>query len=55
MTMSQPFKDVWLPRDVQLLLRATFAIGTLDLHYRVDYVDYKEANTGGRIIGRGGR
>jgi hypothetical protein len=55
MTMSQPFKDVWLPRDVKLLLRATFAIGTLDLHYRVEYVDYKEANTGGRIIGRGGR
>jgi hypothetical protein len=31
MTMSQPFKDVWLPHDVELLLKASFAIGTLDL------------------------
>ncbi len=55
MTMSQPFKDVWLPHDVDVLLRATLAIGTLDLKYRVEYVDYKESNTSGRIIGRGGR
>jgi hypothetical protein len=55
MTMSQPFKDVWLPRDVDLTMKATLAVGTIDLHYHLDYVDYREAATSGRIIGRGGR
>ena len=54
MTMSQAFKDVWLPRDVDMLLKAMFAIGTIDLRYHLDYVDYKEATTNGRIR-RGGR
>ena len=50
MTMIQPFKDVWLPRDVDLLLSAMLAVGTFDMHYHLDYVDYKEATTSGRII-----
>jgi hypothetical protein len=54
MTMSQPFKDVWLPRDVDVLLSAMLALGTFDMKYHLDYVDYKEASTSGRII-RGGR
>ena len=53
MSMSQPFKDVWLPRDVDLFLKATMAFGTIDLRYHLDYVDYKEATTSGRIK-RGG-
>jgi hypothetical protein len=53
MTMSQAFKDVWLPRDVDMLLKAMLAIGTIDLHYHLDYADYKEATTSGRIR-RGG-
>ena len=55
MSMSQPFKDVWLPRDVDLMMKATLATGTIDLRYHLDYVDYREASTSGRIIGRGGR
>lgn len=55
MTMSQPFKDVWLPREVDLVMKATLAVGMIDLHYHLDYVDYREAQTSGRIIGRGGR
>ena len=55
MTMSQPFKDVWLPREVDLVMKATLAVGMIDLHYHLDYVDYREAKTSGRIIGRGGR
>jgi len=57
MTMSQPFKDVWLPHDVDLLLSAMLAVGKFDIHYHLDYVDYQEASTSGRIIrgGRGGR
>ena len=54
MSMSQPFKDVWLPRDVDLMMKATLATGTIDVRYHLDYVDYREATTSGRIIGRGG-
>ena len=53
MTMSQPFKDVWLPRDVDILFKAMLAIGTIDVRYQLDYLDYKEATTSGRIR-RGG-
>jgi hypothetical protein len=55
MTMSQPFKDVWLPRDVDLLFSAMLALGALDVRYHLDYLDYKEATTSGRIIRGGGR
>jgi hypothetical protein len=54
MTMSQPFKDVWLPRDVDVLLSAMLALGVIDLRYHLDYLNYAEATTSGRII-RGGR
>ena len=53
MTMSQPFKDVWLPRDVDMFIKAMLALGPIDLHYRLDYSDYQQATTSGRII-RGG-
>jgi len=54
MTMSQPFKDVWLPRDVDILFKATLAMGTIDIQYRLDYIDYREATTSGRIRRGGG-
>ena len=54
MTMSQPFKDVWLPKDVDVFLSALLAVGTFDVKYHIEYFDYKEATTSGRII-RGGR
>jgi len=54
MTMSQPFKDVWLPKDVDVLLSAMLALGTFDIKYHLEYLDYKEASTSGRIIRRGG-
>ena len=54
MTMSQPFKDVWLPKEVDVLLSAMLALGVFDIRYHLDYLEYKEASTSGRII-RGGR
>lgn len=62
MTMSQPFKasaqatapDVWLPRDVDIFFGAMLAIGPFDVRYRLDYHDYKEATTSGRIKRGGG-
>jgi hypothetical protein len=50
MTMSQPFTGVWLPRDVAITLGATLASGSFEFGYRVDYHDYREATTSGRIL-----
>jgi hypothetical protein len=49
MTMGQPFKDVWLPRDVDIRFAAMLAIGALDVRYHLDYYDYRQASTSGRI------
>jgi hypothetical protein len=54
MNMSEPFKDVWLPKDVEIEVSALLAIGPFDFSYRLDYFDYREAKTSGRIRGRGG-
>jgi hypothetical protein len=49
MTMSQPFRDVWLPRDLEMQFGATMAAGSVTARYRIDYHDYREAATSGRI------
>ena len=54
MTMSQPIPDVWLPRDVDFLVSATLAIGSFDLHYHLDYQNYRKAETSSRIRGGDG-
>jgi hypothetical protein len=56
MTMSRPFKDVkdpdlWLPRDLDMFFGALLAVGTVDVRYHLDYYDYKQASTSGRIKG----
>jgi hypothetical protein len=50
MTMSQPFAGVWLPRDVEMQLSAMLALGPVDFQYRVDYLNYREAETSGRLV-----
>ena len=54
MTMSQPFKDIWLPKDVEMYFSAMLAIGKVDVRFNLDYSDYREATTAARIKGRGG-
>jgi hypothetical protein len=54
MTMSEAFKTIWLPRDVEMKFAVMLAAGPIDVSYRVEYFDYKEAQTSGRIKGRGG-
>ncbi len=49
MTMSQPFTNVWLPRDLEMQFGATMAAGSVTARYRIDYHDYREAATSGRI------
>jgi hypothetical protein len=50
MTMSQPFPAVWLPRDVDMEVRAMLATGPIVARYRLDYSGYREAKTSGRLI-----
>jgi hypothetical protein len=50
MTMAQPFDGVWLPRDVDMRIDATLAVGGVELRYRLAYDGYREASTGGRVI-----
>jgi hypothetical protein len=54
MTMGQPFPDVWLPRDVDFYFAGLLAIGQFTINYHIDYHDYRQATTSGRIIKGGG-
>ncbi|HKB11081.1 MAG TPA: hypothetical protein VKD69_10515 [Vicinamibacterales bacterium] len=42
MTMAQPFQGVWLPNGVEMIVTMTLAIGQFDLHYALDYHDYRQ-------------
>jgi hypothetical protein len=42
MTMGQPFPDVWLPNGVDMTIAMTLAVGQFDLHYGLDYHDYRQ-------------
>lgn len=41
MTMSQPFPDVWLPREIEILVNAQIAAGRFDVRWTVEYHDYR--------------
>jgi hypothetical protein len=54
MTMSQPVKDVkdlWLPQTIDWYFSAMLAIGEFDVRYHLQYHDYRQATTSGRIKG----
>ncbi len=51
--MTQPIGGVWLPRRMTLSGRATTALGAFELRFTRDYTDYREALTGGRLVGPG--
>jgi hypothetical protein len=42
MTMSTPFKDVWLPKDINIDAAMTLAIGQFTFNQTVAYRDYRE-------------
>jgi len=42
MTMGQAFPDVWLPRALEMDVTMTLAIGPVNLHYNLDYHDYRQ-------------
>lgn len=49
MTMGQPFPGVWLPRQVEMRVNGVHALGAIDMRYRLEYHDYREASTAGRF------
>ncbi len=56
MEMSQPFKDkdIWLPKTIDFGFSAMLAVGPIHGRYHVDYHDFREATTAGRIKKSGG-
>lgn len=50
MRMSQAFPDVWLPEAIDMHAALQLAIGTFDVDYRVEYSNYRQAETSGRLI-----
>ena len=55
MVMSEPFPGVWLPRRVDMTAAIFLAGGPFSLSYDIQYSGYREAVTGTRYLGRGGR
>jgi hypothetical protein len=49
MTMHQPFPDVWLPRDLEVLVDAQVATGRFDVRWSTEYRDYRLPDVKSRI------
>jgi hypothetical protein len=49
MTVFQAFPDVWLPRGLQMDIGLLFAIGPVNVHYSLDYHDYRRADVTSKI------
>jgi hypothetical protein len=49
MNMSQPFPDVWLPKNLEMGIAGTLAVGQFDLKYALDYHDYKQADVTAKV------
>ena len=55
MTMGQPFPGVWLPQAVDVAVALTVAVGQFDLHYGLQYHDYRQADVKTKITIPGDR
>jgi hypothetical protein len=44
MMMGQPFPNIWLPRSLDAAVGLTFASGSFDVRYAVEYHDYRQAD-----------
>ena len=49
MTMYQPFKDVWLPRDIKIGAGITLALGSFEANYDRSFREYREADVKSKI------
>lgn len=53
MEMGQPIGDVWLPLRVTVSGLATTALGDFDIMFTREFTEYREAQTGARLIDAG--
>jgi hypothetical protein len=51
MIMSQPFKGIWLPREISGAGRITLANGSYELRYGREFTDYQQGEVKTRIRG----
>jgi hypothetical protein len=49
MNMSQPFADVWLPRDLQVDAAMSIVAGQFYVHYGLDYQNYRRADVATKV------
>ena len=49
MRMAQAFPDVWLPRSIEMRFGMMLAVGAVDASYKVEYLNYKQADVTYRI------
>jgi hypothetical protein len=49
MTMTQPFPDIWLPRDLELKAAVDVASGRFDIRWAVEYHDYRQADVTSKL------
>ncbi len=48
MTMGQPIRGVWLPREIDLRVSGTLAVGAFGVRYHLDYSNYRKAEASSR-------
>ena len=53
MTMGRYFDGVWLPKQIVLKGDLQVAIGSFDIDYRREFLEYRKAETSARIRGYG--
>jgi hypothetical protein len=49
MTMGEMFEGIWLPRGIDMNVALKLALGDVDMHYTLDYHDYRRADVTTRI------
>lgn len=55
MQMGQPFPDVWLPHSMSIHAGVTVALGSMELQYRREFMNYRKADVTSTIkIPKGG-
>ena len=53
MTMGRYFDGVWLPKAIVMKGDLQVAIGSFDIDYRREFLEYRKAETSARIRGYG--
>ncbi|MFN7980375.1 MAG: hypothetical protein U0Q11_00815 [Vicinamibacterales bacterium] len=49
MSMSQPFPDVWLPKQLEMNISMMLAVGSVELRYSLQYDNYRQPDVRSRI------